>query len=58
MKKLLVDLVRVPYNLVKSGFYRVISFKAFREMSPKILETVICGAKKVFNQLPRLTLTG
>lgn len=47
MKKLLVDLVRVPYNLVKSGFSRVVSFKAFREMTPKILETVICGVKKV-----------
>lgn len=47
MKRLLVDLLVVPYSKIKEGFFKVVSFKALRDMTPRILENVICGVKKV-----------
>lgn len=52
MKRLLVDLVAIPFDKVKEGFFKIIKVRSLREMTPGLLETAVCGYKKVIRVKP------
>lgn len=53
MKRLLCDLVTVPFDKIREGFFKVVMPRSLREMTPSLLEIAICGYKKVDNVLYR-----